>query len=395
MLSPEALQENDNKQAGHLPPGRSGAKGRQFIFSVLAMTGSLLACVILAEIVLRFFPVASGLWAVPVDVAQPIFRFTPNRDFLFSRDWNFSIVNRGRINNDGFVNDQNYDQADPRPLLTVIGDSYVEAAMVPNHQTFYRRLAEKLKDAGRVYSFGASGAPLSQYLAWARYVSQKYRPSGIAILVVGNDFDESLWTYNQRPGLHVYKRDADGRLRLTRIDYSPSPFRFVIRHSALGRYLVFNLGLRHLALAAAARIGLISPAQAAAPEYVGNTAAVASAQRVRDSEEGIIAFFADLANSVPLPPDRILFLVEGARYESDVAATEQSYFGLMRARFMSEALRRGHEVIDLQPWFVNRSRGGNVRFEYPTDGHWNALGHEVAAQALGASKLYQTVFGKH
>jgi hypothetical protein len=383
----DTVQEN-----GVQDDPRSYGPFKYFLFAVVSVAISILSCLIVAEIVLRFLPVATGLWAVPVNAAQPIFRFTPNRDFLFSRDWNFSLVNRGRVNNDGFVNDEDYVEHDPRPLLAVIGDSYVESAMVPNGQTFYRRHADSLKASGRVYSFGASGAPLSQYLAWAQYAAQKYRPSGIAIAVVGNDFDESLLAYNGRPGLHVYAEGADGRLYLRRTDYAPSPFRFLVRRSALGRYLVFHLNALETARGRAARFRFASPAHAALPQHVGNTLAEASPERVRASQAAIAAFFDDLAKMVALPPDRISFLLDGARYESDIAVTERSYFGVMRAHFMSEASRRGYEVVDLQPWFVNRSRDGRTRFEYPTDGHWNPVGHDVVAQALGASRLYRKLF---
>ena len=372
---------------------RDASRGRHVLFAALSVALSLVACLFAAEIALRFLPVATGLWAVPVNAAQPVFRFSPNREFLFSRDWNFSLVNRGRVNNDGFINDRDYVENDPRPLLAVVGDSYVEAAMVPNAQTFYRRLGDKLKTNGRIYSFAASGAPLSQYLVWAQYAAQKYRAAGVAIVVVGNDFDESLWAYNQRPGLHVYVQDADGRLQLRRTDYAPSPFRYLVRHSALGRYLVFHLHALDMARDAAARWGLISRAHAEMPQYVGNTASAASPERVRDSEAAIAAFFDDLGKMVPLPPDRIAFLVDGARYERDIAITERSYFGLMRVRFMSEAARRGYEVIDLQPHFVARNRDGQTRYEYPTDGHWNPAGHAVVADALAASQVYAKAFG--
>jgi len=377
-------------RSGHEHPGPA----KTIAFAALAMTLSLLACFASAEVILRFLPVATGLWSLPVNASQPILRYTPNRDFLFSRDWNFSIVNRGHVNNDGFVNNENYDQSDARPLLAVIGDSYVEAAMVPNDKTFYRLDASRLHGKGRIYSFGASGAPLSQYLVWAQYAAQKYRPDGIAIVVIGNDFDESLLTYNRRPGFHVYARGTDDQLQLTRLDFAPSPVRLLVRRSALARYLLLHLGVAQVADRVLGRFGLGEAAYAATPAYVGNTAAEASIERMRDSKEAVDAFFADLAKMIPLPPARIAFLVDGARYEHDIAITERSYFGRMRKYFMDEAGRLGYEVIDLEPWFVNRSRDGNVHFEFPTDGHWNADGHEVAAQALAHSGLYAGLFGR-
>jgi hypothetical protein len=370
----------------------SAGRGRHLLFAVMAFAISMLACLLFAELVLRFLPVATGLWAMPVNAANPVFRFTPDREFLYSRDWNFSLVNSGRINNDGFVNDETYAMNDGRPLLAVVGDSYVEAAMVPNAETLYRRLSARLDGNGRIYSFGASGAPLSQYLVWARYAVQKYGARGIAIVVVGNDFDESLWTHNQRPGLHVYVKDPEGRLQLRRTDYRPSPLRSLVRHSALSRYLVFNLQALDAAKAIALRWGLISAAQAAMPKYVGNTAAEASPQRVHESQEAIDAFLDDLGKMVALPPERIAFLVDGARYQHEVEITERSYFGQMRTYFMRQASQRGHEVIDLQPSFLARSRDGSTRFEFPTDGHWNAVGHAVVAEALASSRLFAATF---
>jgi hypothetical protein len=64
----------------------------------------------------------------------------------------------------------------------------------------------------------------------------------------------------------------------------------------------------------------------------------------------------------------------------------------MRARFTSEASRRGYEVVDLQPRFVERSRDGRTRYEYLTDGHWNPAGHEVVAEALAGSQVYRRIF---
>jgi hypothetical protein len=371
-----------------LTAGKS--RGRSFVFALLAISLSTVFCVAFAEIVLRFLPVATGMWSMPVDATRPVFRFSPNREFLFSRDWNFSIVNRGHINNDGFVNDGDYQTEDQRPLLAVVGDSYVEAAMVPNRLTFYRRLADGIGARGRVYSFGASGAPLSQYLVWSRYAVEKYRPAGLVILVVGNDFDESLGRYGEKVGMHFYAKTASGRLNLYRVDYHPSLFRRLVRHSALGRYLIFNLQAVEAVKQLSARLGLTSPAFAAAPEYIGNTSAAASAERVRDSYQAISAFLDDLS-SVGLPPDRIAFLVEGARYREAVEATEQSYFGLMRAYFKAQASQHGYEVIDLQPWFVKHSDAG-ARYEFPTDAHWNETGHAVAAEALAGSKLVGALF---
>src|SRR5262249_4657998 len=116
----------------------------------------------LAELVLRFLPVATWLHPLSVTAENPVLHFTPNRDFVYSKRWDMIMANRGHVNNAGFVNDRDYRLEDAKPLLAVVGDSFIEATMVPFPETMHGRLAEALDRQLRVYSFAASGAPLSQ-----------------------------------------------------------------------------------------------------------------------------------------------------------------------------------------------------------------------------------------
>src|SRR5262249_8028771 len=140
-----------------------------------------------AEIVLQFLPVCSGLRSMPVNANDPVYHFEPNRSYVFSHGWNFRNVNRGWVNNAGWVNNQDYRKDDPTPLIAVIGDSFVEAQMVPYGETMQGRLADALSGAFRVYSFAGSGAPLSQYLIWARHAVHDYGARAVVINVVVND----------------------------------------------------------------------------------------------------------------------------------------------------------------------------------------------------------------
>ena len=159
--------------------GRQPPRFRQFLFALIAVALTVIACLGLAEIVLRFLPVQSGLRTQPVNAENPVFHFTPERDVTFSRGWNFDLVNRRRVNNAGWVNDQHYRQQDETPLLAVIGDSYIEALMVPYDKTLYGRLARSLAGRLRVYSFGASGASrpctCAQRLASVRFETSSFR----------------------------------------------------------------------------------------------------------------------------------------------------------------------------------------------------------------------------
>jgi hypothetical protein len=288
-----------------------------------------------AEVVLRFLPVASGMRTVPVTKQSPVFHFTPNRDFLFSRDWDMVLANRGRVNNAGFVNDQNYSRDDDLPLLAVVGDSMIEAAMIRYPDTLQGRLATALAGKGRVYSFAASGAPLSQYLIWARHAVRQYGAQALLINVVGNDFDESLSTYKTAVGFWHYVPDVNGELDLRLFEYHPGLLRELVMASALARYLVFNLqlGARWLEL----KTFLSDRRATGTPRYAGNTDAEAEPRRVRDSLAAVDAFFRDLPQYTGLPASQILFVVDGLRYPDTAAASVGTYFDGMRKAFLNKA----------------------------------------------------------
>jgi hypothetical protein len=178
-------------------PGPGRARGaapatrrRMFLLGLTTVGLTVFFCLLAAEIVLRFFPVHTMFGPLPVTPQDPVFHYAPNRTFIYSHGWNFDIVNHGRINNYGWVNDQDYRKDDPTPLLAVVGDSFVQASAVPYRETMQGRLAQALAGKMRVYSFGTDGAPLSQYLIFAQYAVREFGAREVIINVVGNDFDD-------------------------------------------------------------------------------------------------------------------------------------------------------------------------------------------------------------
>lgn len=355
---------------------------RRLLLAAVAMAFGLGLPLLMMEGALRLLPVNSGLAAVDVDAGQPVFRFAPGRSFVWSAGWAMAGANEGRVNAAGFVNDQDYDASAADPLLAVIGDSYIEALMVPYGETLHGRLAAAVDGKGRVYSFAASGAPLSQYLAWAAHARDAYRPRGMVFAVVGNDFDESLAAYKTSPGFHHYVRDDDA-LRLQLFPFQRGLTKRLATESALLRYLVMNLKVTALT---------------AGPDgtFVGNTAAEATPPRLADSQAAVEAFFRDLPAMSGLPPERIAFVVDALRdaiYQTSAPAdAEASYFGQMRRHFIERARTRGYEVIDMQTVMTEAFRRDGQRFDFPYDGHWNGVGHAVAAEAVKGSRTFRAVF---
>jgi hypothetical protein len=364
--------------------------GRAKFLAALSIGIGLMVPLLVAEVVLRFLPVQTGLQTLPVNDQNPVRRFAPNREFTFSREWNFKLVNKGRTNNFGFVNDQNYDSTARTPLVAVIGDSYVEAQMVPFRETLQGRLSQCVGSRGRVYSFAASGAPLSAYLAEASYARSKFRPDGIVVVIVGNDFDESLARYRTGPGSYYFREDSTG-LVLHRTDYSPSLGRRILRQSALVRYLTLNLG------GGVAKVKRVLQGQSMVdPQYVGNTAAAFTPERLQDSRQAVDEFLTLLPSHSGVDPAHTVLVIDAMRPamydEQGLREASGSFFDLMRRYVIEQGQRRGYEMVDMESRFLHRYALDGQRFESPSDHHWNGLGHEEAANAVAASKTFAKVF---
>ena len=342
----------------------------------------------LLELFLHFFPVNDGTHRLSVNEANPILRFHPNRQFVWSKGWDLSLVNVVQTNNFGFVSDYDYFRDGSSPLLAVIGDSFVEAMMVPFNKTATGRLAKHLNDTGRVYSFGVSGAPLSQYLAYSAYVRRTFNAEGIVIVVVGNDFDESLKKYNAVPGHHYFVEDDHEELKVERVDFSPGFFKRLIRASALGRYVALNLGV----LERLNRLGDLFEQEDEKKIYVGNTSSNTDPLRIEDSKRAVNTFLKELPTASGLTPTKILFVVDGMRphlYDDlTFESAKGSYFDLMRRYFITSATAKGYEVIDMEPIFRNHHKKNEERFDFHNDMHWNVLGHELCFEAIIHSPFF-------
>jgi hypothetical protein len=348
----------------------------KFTKNILLTMAALGLLFLLMEGIFRLLPVNEGLQTQPVNDASPIIHFKPNMTFTWSRFADFSMRNTVRSNNFGFINDQDYETSAKLPLVAVIGDSYVEATMVPYAQTLQGRLAQALKGCCRVYSFGVSGAPLSQYLAFADYARKTFRPEKMVFVIISNDYDESLLRYKNSPGMH-YFRDTGHGLELERVDYDPSLLSLLVRKSRLCMYLINNLNITHV----------IRKIFTHRPEkYVGQTSARVNEERISLSQRGVDAFFRLLPDCAGLPPEDIIFAVDALRPElysvGKLESVKGSYANIMRNYFLGKARERGYPAIDMTEPFLKDYAIHGEQFEFPQDGHWNRRGHALAAQSI-------------
>ncbi|MCB1754797.1 MAG: hypothetical protein KDJ38_04700 [Gammaproteobacteria bacterium] len=359
--------------------------GKFILFSLLSIILPLTGLVLLFEITLRFLPVQSATAQTDVSDEQPIARFQPDNDVTFSIGWNFKRVVKHQINNDGFANQQDY-FTNAKPTVAVIGDSYVEAFQVPFEKSFHGLLQKELADSCNVYSFGISGAPLSQYIAWAQYARQQYQPSSYVFNIISNDFDESFKPYSRRQGYWLYDQAPDGKLTHVLEPKSAPPLKKIVRHSALARYLFANVQIldrtREL-------FNGLNKEQTTPVRYVSNRRADFTPEEMAISKQIVDQFLDDVLSATGLPPESIVFSVDGIRQAvyGDISWDEamQSYVWIIKQYFIARAQQRGFTTIDMNKAFTEDFRKNHQRFEFPYDWHWNEYGHAVVFREI--SKL--------
>lgn len=398
---------------------------KTFFFSVIAVVLGLLAVLLALEIGLRFLPVFSGM---PVDRESLIYSFVPNTTIQRSMGWNMAGARKRQVNNIGFISDQPYetksgyalDSTGGKPLIAIVGDSYIEAMQVSYQQTTEANLLKSCSDHARVYSFGAQFAPLSQYLSWVAYIEKNFSPKVMVVNIVGNDFDESLLSHQLEssgggvPGMQFFDF-SKGDPELVAVPFKAEGLiTRALRQSALAQYLVRNVGVVNLINEYRNRqndafegnqeqlntgtknaSGQTRPSVIKKPkEFVGNSERSYTSDRLGLSKKVVDEFLFKLPDLAKLPTKSIVLSVDAERpqiYTQKGRQDLDSFFSVMRAYFIERAKAQGFEVIDLRPAMITQFDRTGERFEFVDDNHWNAAGHQLLANQLIRAPAIQSL----
>lgn len=387
-------------------------KLRSFLFGLIAALIGLALVPLALELILRFLPVFSGM---PVNRDSAIYSFVPNTTIQRSVHWNMTGARKRQVNNMGYISDQQYELASsgasPKPVIAIIGDSYIEGMHVDYAQTTEANILKTCGDHARVYSFAAQFAPLSQYLSWASYVGETFAPKSMVVNIVGNDFDESLLSHQISsngggvPGMQFFDFSQVNPQLITLPFRSEGLITRILRQSALAQYLVRNVGVVNLIneyrnrqndsfegnqeqLNAGSKnaSGQSRPGVPKKPrEYVGNSERGYTSDRLTLSKRAVDEFLFRLPKLAQLPPKSIVLSLDAERpqiYTIKGREDLDSFFSVMRAYFLKQARAQGFEVIDLRPVMISQFDRTGERFEFVNDNHWNAAGHRLLANQL-------------
>lgn len=313
--------------------------------------------------IVRFDPTGpgSGLWTV-------------GRLCLRGGEWH--------VNNAGWNSGVDYVSAGERkrPLIALLGDSYIEAFLTDTDQHIDAYLPEMLVGSDS-YAFGLSGWYLEQYVAVSRYAQALFRPDLLVIFINAGDVSDSL-RESGAPSPYWWqigaRRESFKELPPTAV-YSASRKALLAKKSAMVNYLRYNA---KLTLPGMQNTSVPQPAIGAG--VPGEVDAARIAARADDAWRDLLPaadfMVGRLCEQHPATP--IVFVAYSDRYlpVEDIARTPLFTDG--RAVKAACEGRAQCSFIDLRYTFSRDWAAHGLRFESADGNHWNAYGNRLVARTL-------------
>lgn len=308
----------------------------------------LVAMLLLLELVFRLLPVStatrSGYYIHPLILTYPA-----HHCFTAATGWDLKNTQHNCANNFGFLADRDF-AYDPK-AIALIGDSFVEANMLPAKERLGAQLESRL--AGRpVYALGGAGSSLLDYAERAKFAAKMFGSRTFVFILSRADVREAICSSG-----NIHGPCIDAKTLSARVETQPAPsiFKRVIRESALAQYLFSQLKLDISRILGRFR----------QPEPAASTG-VALSLPSSASHQVIAEFFKRLSS---IENGRFLFLIDPDRaHLSATSVTDgDDLQSLTKAAHAINA-----RVIDPTSSFREFvSRSGRALEIGPYDKHWN------------------------
>jgi hypothetical protein len=315
------------------------------------------------ELVLRILPVKNAHDFAPNTVKSPVLKATA-KTLREPIDWKFSQTQYRRINNQGFVDDVDWEPGNAP--VAIIGDSFVQSSMLPYAQTLSGLTNDRLTSRNiPVYSYGIPSYSLAGYIGTAEYATKNFQPRAYVFLITKGDLDESLL-----PTTGSYYLNQDHRLSFK--DRGVSKAKQLLSSSALYRYTERQLYYNWESIIRdnLFKVHKDKAFAAAEPE---------SLEKTRTKTANSVLDY--LSQKTSVNPRNTIFILDTDR--DYIYGKKPKLDRDELSTFDRVANARGYRTIDSHTVFNNYYRKNRKQLDFlPTDFHWNAKGHQLIFNLL-------------
>ena len=327
---------------------------KNFLFTSMLLLFGLIVGLIFAEIMVRiinpqFIPDAREIWKF--DKEWGIFLGEPQTTYRHHHpydDFDVSLTH----NRFGLRDTKDLATATGEDLV-LVGDSYAYGYGVEVNDRFSNLVEEKL--GTRIFNISAPGMDIDNYGRMLEFA--KYHGATIRRLIISICMENDLRDYSNQPTKAASKQD---RTSETLAWISLGMVEGLLRkYSALHHFTLYWLHNIDFLKRLMHNAGLIDIATA----QVSTKALETSAERL-----GAMAVQFDA--TILIIPNRLLWVVDN-RYDQALKV-HKTFINLLK--------RRNLTVIDPSQAILGLTNPRSVHF--PNDGHWNELGHRVAAEYI-------------
>ncbi|MDB5816052.1 MAG: hypothetical protein JWN23_3169 [Rhodocyclales bacterium] len=335
--------------------------------SVTRLLTGIVSALIALELLCRLLPVSTST-GTGYHFNPDIVTYPAHYDFVLSSGWSLHNVQHLHSNNFGFIDGRDFVR-DPT-AIALIGDSFVEANMLPAQQRPAPQLESRL--GGRaVYALGGPGSSLLDYVERVKFAQDHFDIRTFVIVIERSDVRQTLCGSGN---VHSPCLDPSS-LALRHERQAPTGrVKDLVRHSALAQYLFSQLRLK--------------PDQLLAQLFPPRNTHQAKddtppEDRIDDATAQII--IQRFLNDLPRNAGQRYILVFDS--ERDAIEHDVKRISRVRQQFMQAAAEAHMDIVDTAPFFIAYHARSPLNLEVgPSDGHWSPVAISMVMGAV-APKL--------
>ncbi len=300
---------------------------------------------------------------------------------LFTKGRLAQLQTKWTLNNDGWNSFFNYlppEQRD-KPLIAIIGDSYIENFHCAQRQHIEFKLAELLDYQYDVYSFGRRGMPLSNFIPLTEYVKDKFKPDVIFYVINHRNLTESISSLKRNAKYLQFTVEDQRVVSLPPRPYQLSNLEYWFYKSALVRYtwsnFMFKFNIQHL---------LPKSATPKRPSYNSQEIALIKTK----VSQHIIKSLKELTDK-----EQIYFVLHPFR-KSIYDRTDSLYQSENIVIIKNELQRKQVNYFDLNKPFDSDYQLYGKKFEFSVDRHFNPYANELIAKTIQQQLINKNISGE-